>query len=137
MPRTFAAAVLLAAMALLATGSVVAGPPEGVSGKMALDNVEDGLRRYRQEKDNEKRYRLLERLALTRDPRVALALGELLRCADEDDRFVAATLLIGNYGATPPRTISQPAADGFIEAAGAWWKKNEAGLRRRAAQLPR
>ncbi len=36
MPRTIAAAVLLAVLALLSPGKAVAGPPEGVSGKMVF-----------------------------------------------------------------------------------------------------
>jgi uncharacterized protein (TIGR03067 family) len=38
MPRTFAAAVLLALLALLPPEKAVAGPPEGASGKMVLDD---------------------------------------------------------------------------------------------------
>ena len=39
MRRTFAAAVLLAALVLSLPGKAVAGPPEGVSGKMTFDTV--------------------------------------------------------------------------------------------------
>jgi hypothetical protein len=45
MPKTLL--VLLAVLALLSPSKAVAGPPEGVSGKMELDKVEDGLRQYR------------------------------------------------------------------------------------------
>jgi hypothetical protein len=37
MPRTFTAAVLLAALALLPPGKTLAGPPEWASGKLAFD----------------------------------------------------------------------------------------------------
>ena len=49
MPRKTSASVLplLAVLALALPGKAVAGPPEGVSGKMVLDEAADGLRRYR------------------------------------------------------------------------------------------
>src|SRR4051794_8005929 len=75
MPRT-TAAVLLAALALLTPGTAPAGPPEGASGKMAFDSVAAGLRKYRKETDEAKRIRWLERLAPSKDPRVAVVLGE-------------------------------------------------------------
>ena len=65
MPRMFAGLLppLFAVLALLTPNRAVAGPPEGVSGKMVLDEVADGLRQYRKEKDQGKRVKLLERLA--------------------------------------------------------------------------
>jgi hypothetical protein len=54
----------------------VAGPPEGVSGRMVFDEVADGLRKCREEKDPEKRIRWLEKLATTGDPRVCVALWD-------------------------------------------------------------
>jgi hypothetical protein len=100
MRRTFAA-VLLATLALLAPVTALAGPPEGASGKMAFDRVGAGLDRYRKEKDPAKRLGWLTRLAPTRDPRVAVALGEAMdRALDQKDhamRWEAASLLAEFY----------------------------------------
>ena len=69
MPRaTFAAAFpLLAVLAVVLAlpGKAVAGPPEGVSGKMVLtpDEVADGLRRYRHALDPATRLALMQKLA--------------------------------------------------------------------------
>ena len=69
MPRTTFAAVLplLAVLALALPGKAVAGPPEGVSGKMVLDEVADGWG-----STGRRRTRggvpVAERLAPTRDP---------------------------------------------------------------------
>ena len=82
MPRkTFAAVLLvLAVLALVMPGKAVAGPPEGVSGKMVLagDEVADGLRKYRKEANLDKKVALLLDLRKTKDLRVAVALGETL-----------------------------------------------------------
>jgi hypothetical protein len=91
---------LLALLAFLAAPAA-AGPPEGVSGRMAFDRVADGLRRYRQEDDDAKRIAWLRRLAPTRDPRVAAVLED---CAAEgltSDCWVAASELLRRY--YPPR----------------------------------
>lgn len=139
MSRTFAGFVLLliAALALLLPGKAVAGPPEGASRKMVLDEVEDGLRRYRMEKDEEKKGDWLVRLAKTRDVRVAVLLGE------QHDLWYAA------HKANKPEPALGYMAHSFLyvffvpdeliaaEQIDAWWKANEADLRRRAAQLPR
>ena len=95
MTRTTFAAVLplLTVLALTLPGEAIAGPPEGVSGKMVLDEVAEGLRRFRRDEDWIKRLRLLERLAPTQDPRVAVLLGELteqhIKEADEKHEFSA------------------------------------------------
>jgi hypothetical protein len=133
MPRTFAAAVLLAALALLPPGKAVAGPPDGASGKMVLDEVADGLRKYRKEEDLDRRFKALNRLAPTRDPRVAVALGEAF---DEEDKgyFRFRLSICLDEWFVPPDF--RPKAD-CIEVVRRWWDANEADLRRRAAQLPR
>jgi hypothetical protein len=79
MQRTIVAAAslpLFAALDLLSPSRAVAGPTERVSGNMKLvsDEVAEGLRMYRMEKDPEKRLAWLQTLAATGDPRVALAL---------------------------------------------------------------
>jgi hypothetical protein len=109
-----------------------AGPPGGPAGEMVFDTVADGLRRYRQEKDPEKRIRGLEKLAATRDPRVAVALHELANDLSETERVrIEATFLLARkfiYG-------SRFDWGGEVHT-GEWWKANEAELRRRAKQLP-
>jgi hypothetical protein len=81
MPRKTLAAVLplLAVLVALTAGKTVARPPEGVSGRMVLlpDLVADGLREYRRETDVGRQFEWLDKLASTRDPRVAVALGEV------------------------------------------------------------
>ena len=62
-------AVLLSAPLLLACAApCMAGPPERASGEMVFDEVADGLRRYRSEKDETKRVEWLRQLAPTRAP---------------------------------------------------------------------
>src|SRR5262245_6895096 len=72
MPRMIAAVLLLT----FTMEQAVAGPPEKASGTMVFDTVGDGLRKYEQSNDPYRRAALLRRLAPTRDPRVAVALGE-------------------------------------------------------------
>src|SRR5690348_6758493 len=84
MPRKLLAVfVLLAALAVSAS----AGPPEGVSGKVVFDQVADGLRKYRAEKDKGRRLDWLKRLAPTHDPRVGVALGEALEALGVRDHL--------------------------------------------------
>jgi hypothetical protein len=133
MRRTFVGIVLMlvATLALILPGKTVAGPPEGVSGEMVLDKVADGLLRYRLQTDPQKRRRWLKQLAPTKDPRVAVVLGEALAYADPD--YLAAYLLCQYYLSrdNPP----SPKWAAYLSAA-EWWDANEADLRRRAKQLP-
>jgi hypothetical protein len=125
MLRTFAGVVLLLALlVLLSPGKGVAGPPAGSSGKM-VDEVADGLRRYRMEKDEEKRWAWLERLAPTKDPRVAIALYE----AAAEDSYLNSVLARFFVQGTPFQKGSHYHVTD-------WWEANEANLRRRAKQLP-
>jgi hypothetical protein len=136
MRRTFAGLTLLA---LVLPGQAVAGPPERVSGKMVLDEVVDGLRRYRRAKDADARIKLVEKLiklAPTRDPRVAVALGERLSCDDAIEQFCVAATIVEEFGATVPPHKNLSVKQ-YTRAASVWWEANEADLRRRAAQLPR
>jgi hypothetical protein len=111
---------LLIALLLLLPGQALAGPPEGVSGRMAFDAVADGLRKYAKETDPEMRAGRLAALAPSQDPRVAVALGEAMQ--DPSPAVLAAA----HYGAgTSTAEVC------------AWWKQNEADLRRRAKLLPR
>jgi hypothetical protein len=138
MLRTFAGFVLLLALLALMIPTAGAGPPEGVSGKMVFDEVWNGLRQYRREKDSEKRIRWLERLAPTRDPRVAVLLGGEMSVdavvvggvIDLPAEAWASCRLLGRYF-LPPQSDEHPGPE--VQA---WWEKNEADLRRRAKQLP-
>jgi hypothetical protein len=125
---------MLVALALLATLAppAFAGPPDGVSGRMVLDEVADGLRRYHKETDETRRVEWLWKLARTRDPRVAVALGEAMRNGQYDRvRLHACWAIEACYSRNLP---------GFpynsIREAQRWWNANEADLRRRAQELP-
>jgi hypothetical protein len=109
-----------ALLALVLLGRAGAGPPEGMSGKMVFDQAADGLQKYRKETETERRIGRLLLLHKVDDVRVAVALGEAL---SEPELYPYAACLLVKYGAR-------------YDARG-WWKENEAGLRRRAAQLPR
>jgi hypothetical protein len=131
MPRKTFAAVLpfLAVLALLSPGMAVAGPPEGVSGKMVYDEVADGLRKYRKEKDCQKRLQWMVKLAPTRDPRVAIALVEAhpagSTCMVQED------ILLMDYFVRGTRFHHGDSM--YVDG---WWEANEADVRRRAKQLP-
>jgi hypothetical protein len=83
MPRTFAAGSLIV-LALILLGKALAGPPDGVAGKMVLDEVADGLRKYRKETDQPKRLKWLAQLAATHDMRVQVALVDAHRDPSTD-----------------------------------------------------
>jgi hypothetical protein len=137
--------VALALLALLVPLPAAAGPPEGVSGRtmLALDEVAEGLRQYRQEKDPEKRLAWLQELGATGDPRVVIALVDAANNHNGDDRDCeAADELWWHYagpdaaahrGLVNRQPIQPPPGSNFR----AWWKENEADLRRRAKGLPR
>jgi hypothetical protein len=132
MLKTFAGFMppLLAVLALLSPERAVAGPPEGASGKMVFDEVADGLRKYRKETEWRKRTRWLEKLAPTRDPRVAIALVEAHPAGSTV--MVREDLLLMDYFVRGTRFHR-----GDSMNVDGWWEANEADLRRRAAQLPR
>jgi hypothetical protein len=117
----------LLALPLLGTGSAApAGPPDRPSARIARDEVADGLRRYRRERDPQCRRELLWELAPLADPRVALALGEVL--ASSDNPFPEIRLLADYH---LPESVR-----GSTDAVWDWWCENESGLRRRARQPP-
>ncbi len=123
---------VLHVLALVLPGTARAGPPEGVSGKMAFDEVANGLRKYRQETGHDRRVRWLRKLAPTCDVRVAVALADAWGDSDGGVGTVAQSLLAEYYCKPRPATV----ADAWAPVTD-WWKKNEADLRRRAAQFPR
>src|SRR5262245_9426411 len=76
-----------------------ATPPEPVvpaSGRMVQlhDEVSEGLQKYRRETDPQRRAEWLLWLAMARDPRAAVALGEALGDPSEQLRTTAACLII-------------------------------------------
>jgi hypothetical protein len=142
MPGTFARFVppLFTALALLSPGTASAGPPEAASGKMVFDQVAEALRKYRREKDPEKRLAWLQTLAATGDPRVAVALVDAANNRNGDDLDCEAADVLWWHYASPDAASRRglvnhdmPPGKGFRP----WWKANEADVRRRAAQLPR
>jgi len=98
-----------------------AGPPGRVSGRMAFDEVSEGLRKYRAEKDPEKRVRWLEKLAPTGDPRVYVALLDF------------------DYSDVPKSELRDRAHEVVLVITGQsqWWGVDDAEMRRRAKELPR
>ena len=130
-------------LALVVAAPAAAGPPERVSGRIALDEVADGLRKYHKETDPEKRLAWLQTLGATGDPRVALALVDAANNQNGDDLDCEAADLLWWHYASPDaasrlgvvslQALKAPRGSSFR----AWWKENEADLRRRAAQLPR
>ncbi len=140
---------LLLAVFLLLPAPVFAGPPERVSGKIVFDGVAYGLQRYQQETDTNKRIRWLEKLAPTRDPRVAVLLGSEMDAIKITREGLASYGLLERYYLPP--SFAEP--DCNIEiikdakgvhirlrnpalGVGAWWRSSEADLRRRAKLLP-
>ena len=128
-------ALSLALVAVL-PAPLAAGPPDAPRGAMVLDEVSEGLRKYRKATTPQARIGLLRKLAPTHDPRVAVLLGELQErwhnaVVDEPapDPGVAASILLGEYYVPTNRRGNCPVFD--------WWKENETDLRRRAKELPR
>ena len=147
MQRTIVATAslpLFAALALLPPGRAVARLPEGVSEEVIVfDQVAEGLREYRKEKDPGKRLARLQTLGATGDPRVALALVDAANNRNGDDLDCEAADILWWHYASPDaasrrgivnlQALKAPRGSSFR----AWWQKNEADLRRRAKELPR
>ncbi len=133
----------LGLLGLLALPGRGAGPPEAVSGRMVLDEVAEGLRRYHKEPDAGKRMAWLRRLAPFHDPRVALELWELfagVRGKRTDPvRNVARDCLAEYYVTREGRPLSEvaPADSGRAAGVCGWWARSGADVRRRAKELPR
>jgi hypothetical protein len=139
MRRTFTVFTLpmLAVLGLLAPWKAVAGPPKGASGKMVLasDEVSELLLAYRRETDPRRCLALLTDLAETRDPRVAVALGQALYDRSDHLCFQAAFgILFHQSGEKVEKMMPAPAT---LAWARDWWDAHKADLRRRAAKLPR
>jgi hypothetical protein len=131
MPRLTLTTGLLAALAL-APARAVAGPPERLSGRMVLDEVAEGLMRYRMARTPEVRARQLARLAPKGDPRVAVAVGEALSDPSPEVTSRATRIIADHYD----MGIQDISGDQYPYAV-LWWVRHQADLRRRAALLPR
>ena len=149
MPRTTSTAAGLPLLAVLALAPLPpcqsrAGPPDRASGQMVfVDEVADGLRQYRKEKDPEKRLARLQELGATGDPRVAMALVEAANNHNGDDLDCEAADELWWHYAGPDAASHRgivnrgPASPPPGKSYRAWWKANEADVRRRAGQLQR
>jgi hypothetical protein len=123
--------VILPVVALslfLMPAKAVAELPDEGSGQMVVDEVCEGLRQYRKEADWEKSRTLLQKLAPTRDPRVAVVLVEDMFKSEQ--RFATCFLLLVEHYV--PGGLNPSSADQMMD----WWKKNEADLRHQAEKLP-
>jgi hypothetical protein len=139
MPATRFATVapFIAALSLVLLWPVrtLTGPPDRASGKMVMDEVSEGLRRYRRETDESKRVEWLRKLARTRDPRVGAAMGEYL--SSEGSPFphqLSVVWLLTSHFMPSPVVYDDLVAQ--MQAARVWWRDNEAHLRRQALRLP-
>jgi hypothetical protein len=118
---------------LLPGQMVLAGPPEGVSGKMVMDEISEALLRYRLEPNGKKRFVLLERLAPIQDARVTVALVQAMLDEDRPGEKMRLASLIGNWHLQNKEWVTANCPT----VVNLWWKKNEADIRRRAKQLPK
>jgi hypothetical protein len=134
-PRTKVAALVVVLLALpvsLAPKGRASGP-EAVSGSMVFDPITDDLLRYHEETGQRERLACLRRLARTRDPRVAILLGEQLHWSS-GLRVPAAELLLQHYARIPTEEGFHVA--NHMNVVESWWAEHEADFRRRARQLP-
>jgi hypothetical protein len=123
---------MVLALFLLLSSQVFARPPEGLSGKMVLDEVADGVRRYRRSAAPLTRIAWLRKLAPTRDPRVAVIIGDAL---SDDSSEVArvAVQLVDEYYYPGIGALSRHLSKLIAKR---WWEEHEADFRRRAKLLP-
>jgi hypothetical protein len=130
-----AASLALPLLALLGTAPpVVAGPPEGVSGRMVLHELTDKLTRLRVEKHTKRKLALVKELGPVRDARVRVALMEIILKAERaDPLLIDVSLLLYQYHIPDNDRISLTAIDWTL--CRQWWERHEADVRRRAAQL--
>jgi hypothetical protein len=89
-----------------------AGPPEGVSGRMVLDEVTDKLTRLRVEKDAKRKLALVKELGPVRDARVTVAPMEIvLKAQRADPLLIDVSLLLYQYHIPDSDRISLTAID--------------------------
>src|ERR1043165_2375720 len=99
-----------------------------------VDEVGDKLLRLRLETYPEKRIALMKEVGPIRDPRVTVALMDVvLNDQSEPDQLLVASSLLVNYHI--PKEDWVPAKNWTV--ARHWWEKNGAEVRRRAEALPK
>jgi hypothetical protein len=118
---------LLTAALALACGSPC--PDLTSSRQVVLDRAGAQLDRYRRETNPAKRAALLRGLAPSRDPRVAVALGEALADRSLAVRVAATYGLLNHHLPAPVERGTEQ----HMEAVDRWWKANQGRLRRAAA----
>ena len=146
MLRMFAGFVLpLAVLALLSPGKTVAGPPEGVSGKMMLaaDKVEEALRRYYATKNADTRAERLRTLPDIHDSRILSTLGDALNDREQVVRFEAARLIVARLCNSSGDEGEIVPTERLVLTAKELWRQHQRDhefaaekARRRAEQLP-
>jgi hypothetical protein len=124
---------ILATLAL-SPAQALASPPDRPLGRMALDEVADGLRRYHAARTPQARVAWLRKLAPIKDARVGLMLGEAISSEDDDLRRWAIGQVYSHYESELPDGAAPYPITSMVRG---WWRQNEADLRRRAALLPR
>jgi hypothetical protein len=124
--------LLLMLVGLLAVVPVaLALPPESVvDDRMVIDEVTEGLRRYRAAKHPGERARLLAKLGKQDDVRLTLELGDALADEAKEVRGVAIQALARRYFPKVKDSLEQE-VNVLL-----WWLCNEDDLRRRADELP-
>ena len=134
--KVIAGSLALALLAVSWPVQAVAGPPEGVSAKMVLDELTDKLTRLRVVKDPKRKLMLVKELGPVRDARVTVALMEIvLKAQRQDPWLIDASSLLYQYHIPDSDKISLTAIDWTL--CRQWWEKHEADVRHRAAQLPK
>jgi hypothetical protein len=117
---------LLTAALPLACGSPC--PDLTSSQQVVLDRAGARLERYHQETNPAKRAALLRGLAPSRDPRVAVALGEALADRSLAVRVAATYGLLNHHLPAPV----EGGTEQHMKAAARWWKANQDRLGRHA-----
>jgi hypothetical protein len=143
MPTLLRLVAALSLLTVLVPVPAMTRPPERLSGRMVLDEVSEGLRKYRRETHKGQRIAWLRRLAPSRDPRVALELWDAFAWVRGKRtaavRAVARDCLAEYYATKDGRPLAEVAQPDWERAGGvcSWWSANAADVRRRASQLPR
>lgn len=128
---------VVCAAAVLLLGSVaLADAPRGVSTRAARDEVAEKVQRLRQETEPEKRLALVREIGRIPDPRVSVALMELvLELTPKGDSpllMEAAYFFVRHH--IPPHEAPPTK---FPRSAAIWWEQHEAEVRRRAESCGR
>jgi hypothetical protein len=113
-------------------------PDDGPAGTLVIvDEIARQVRWYHQEKDPRKRAMWLGQLQSSRDPRIAVLLGEATSDPDEEIACFARVTLQKLYGDWPPCLDSAAEQQRQEERVIMWWKTNAVRLRREANLLPK